>query len=112
MSLGPPEVLLERSNGERLPERHGSLSQRLLLPRKTQKIICGDEQSTRERPSEGRQAIVRKADSLPMTLQAASRPFLLFRFALREGDFALAQLIARTLWRKQSPHRRRDSGGV
>ncbi len=33
-----------------------------------------------------------------MTLRA-SRPFLLFRFALREGDFALAQLIARALWR-------------
>jgi hypothetical protein len=34
-----------------------------------------------------------------MTRQAASRPFLLFRFALREGDFALARLIARALWR-------------
>jgi hypothetical protein len=31
--------------------------------------------------------------------QAASRPFLLFRFALREGDFVLARLIARALWR-------------
>ena len=35
----------------------------------------------------------------PMTRQAASRPFLLFRFALREGDFLLARLIARALWR-------------
>lgn len=32
-----------------------------------------------------------------MTLQAASRPFLLFRFALREGDLRLAALIARAL---------------
>ena len=36
-----------------------------------------------------------------MTYQAASRPFLLFRFALREGDFILAQLIARALWRRR-----------
>ena len=35
-----------------------------------------------------------------MTLRA-SRPFLLFRFALREGDFVLARLIARTLWRER-----------
>ena len=61
---------------------------------------------------ESRQPDVRKTDSLRMTLQAASRPFLLFRFALREGDFALAQLIARTLWRKRSPRGRPDSGGV
>ena len=33
-----------------------------------------------------------------MTLRA-TRPFLLFRFALREGDFRLAELIARALWR-------------
>jgi len=39
-----------------------------------------------------------------MTRQEASRPFLLFRFALREGDFVLAQLIARALWRgRQRP---------
>jgi hypothetical protein len=36
-----------------------------------------------------------------MTLQAATRPFLLFRFALREGDFILAQLIARAVWRRK-----------
>ena len=41
-----------------------------------------------------------------MTYQAASRPFLLFRFALREGDFVLARLIARALWRG----RRRGQG--
>jgi len=34
-----------------------------------------------------------------MTRQQASRPFMLFRFALREGDFVLARLIARALWR-------------
>ncbi len=36
-----------------------------------------------------------------MTYQMGTRPFLLFRFALREGDFALAQLIARVLWRRR-----------
>jgi hypothetical protein len=36
-----------------------------------------------------------------MTYEAASRPFLLFRFALREGDFALAELIARALRRRR-----------
>jgi len=47
-----------------------------------------------------------------MTLQAASRPFLLFRFALREGDFELAELIARALrrrWRKNGHARRRPN---
>jgi hypothetical protein len=39
------------------------------------------------------------ATTTSMTRQAASRPFLLFRFALREGDFVLARLIARALWR-------------
>ncbi|MGH2987881.1 MAG: hypothetical protein ACRDLO_14495 [Solirubrobacterales bacterium] len=41
-----------------------------------------------------------------MTCELASRPFLLFRFALREGDFVLAELITRALWRR----RRRDGG--
>jgi len=36
-----------------------------------------------------------------MTYIASTRPFLLFRFALREGDFHLAELIARTLWRRR-----------
>jgi hypothetical protein len=40
-----------------------------------------------------------------VTCECASRPFLLFRFALREGDFVLAELIARAL-------RRRRGGGV
>jgi len=44
-----------------------------------------------------------------MTRQAASRPFLLFRFALREGDFVLARLIARALWRGRG--RRPDRNG-
>jgi hypothetical protein len=37
----------------------------------------------------------------PMAYEAASRPFLLFRFALREGDFVLAELIARALRRRR-----------
>jgi hypothetical protein len=40
-----------------------------------------------------------------MTRQAASRPFLLFRFALREGDFALARLIVRALRRGRGADR-------
>ena len=40
------------------------------------------------------------ADPSRHDLQAASRPFLLFRFALREGDFASRELIARALWRR------------
>ena len=45
-----------------------------------------------------------------MTYQAASRPFLLFRFALREGDFRLAELIARALWRERAPGREAAQG--
>jgi hypothetical protein len=36
-----------------------------------------------------------------MAYEAASRSFLLFRFALREGDFILAELIARALRRRR-----------
>ena len=47
----------------------------------------------------GRQPCAASTRPSPHDLQAATRPFLLFRFALREGDFRLAELIARALWR-------------
>jgi hypothetical protein len=46
-----------------------------------------------------------------VTCELASRPFLLFRFALREGDFVLAELIARALWRRRRRDRRASEGG-
>ena len=56
-----------------------------------------------------RQSVPAGADLASMTLQAATRPFLLFRFALREGDFRLAELITRVLWRGRGDRRRGHS---